>query len=216
MNIGIIGSGHMGSTLANHLAGAGHHIVIAGSHAPETLGEVVHQINGRFPTHRVQAATAPEAAAYGDVVIVAIPYGHYGDLPTYELAGKTIVDATNYDPERDGAIAVLDSHDRTSSGLVQELLPETHVIKAFNAMRWDHLRDYGLEGGTLYRFGIPVAGDDDAAKMTVETMVSDIGFDPVNAGGLVVGGRKFEPGTDVYTADLRSDELQRRVGITPF
>jgi predicted dinucleotide-binding enzyme len=216
MKIGIIGAGHIGSTLADHLASAGHEVAIANSREPQTLSALADQINGKFATQRVRATTAADAARSGDVVILAVPFGRFTDLPAAEFAGKTVVDATNYHPERDGNVAELDHHDRTSSQLIQDRLARARVVKAFNAMRWDHLRDYGREGGTPYRYGIPVAGDDDDAKRTVLTLVSDIGFDPVNAGGLAEGGRKFEPGADVYTADLRADELQERVGIVPL
>ncbi|AGZ41102.1 hypothetical protein [Actinoplanes friuliensis] len=79
-------------------------------------------------------------------------------------------------------------------------------------MRYDHLGEYSREGGANRRYGIPVAGDDPAAKKQVFDLIEQIGFEPVDAGGLS-DSRSFQPGTDVYTADLPADELRERIGI---
>jgi 8-hydroxy-5-deazaflavin:NADPH oxidoreductase len=210
VKIAIIGAGHIGTTLAAHLAGAGHHVAIANSREPQTLADTVAGINGRFTTSRVDAMRADDAAEFGDVVVLAIPFRAYRSMPVRALDGKLVVDATNYIPDRDGHITELDNGHRTSSELVQEYLTGSTVVKAFNTMRWDHLRDYGLEGGTLYRFGIPVASDDGEAKYLVLNLVNDIGFDPVDAGDLA-DGRTFEPGSGLYGTDLRSNAMEERI-----
>lgn len=89
--------------------------------------------------------------------MVTIPLGHYRDLPTDDLSGKTAIDTCNYYPNRDGHIAALKDNSTTSSELIQQHLSTAHVIKAFNAMRFDHLREYGREGGAGKRYGLPVA-----------------------------------------------------------
>ncbi|MCU7725154.1 NADPH-dependent F420 reductase [Actinoplanes sp. KI2] len=210
MHIGIIGAGHVGSTLARSFVTAGHDVAVANSRAPETL----HDLETTLGRH-AHAMTAQEAAAYGDMVVLAVPFGHYRELPAAELAGKTIIDAENYLPERDGHIAALDDDWTTSSELVQEFLPGARVVKAFNAMRWDHLRDYGHEAGSLERYGIPISGDDAAAKREVCDIIEQMGYEPVNAGSLAQGGRKHQPGSDVYAADLTADDLRARIGVVP-
>jgi predicted dinucleotide-binding enzyme len=207
MRIGIIGAGKIGSTLAHLFTDAGHDVAIANSRGPDTL----HDLEEELGDHG-HAVTTPEAAQYGEVVVVTIPLGRYRDLPADDLAGKTVIDTCNYHPERDGHIAALDDDSTTSSELIQQHLSGAHVVKAFNAMRFDHLREYGREGGAGKRYGIPVAGDDPAAEKQVFDLIEQIGFEPVDAGSLA-DSRKFQPGTDVYTADLWAEDLRARIGI---
>jgi predicted dinucleotide-binding enzyme len=210
MRIGIIGAGHVGSTLAQLFVDAGHDVAVANSRDPQTLRDLQRQLGGHG-----HAVTADEAARYGDPVVVAVPFGHYRELPSDVLDGKIVIDAGNYYAERDGHIPELDNDTTTSSELVQSHLSGAHVVKAFNAMRWDHLRDYGHEGGATHRYGLPVSGDDPIAKRQVFDLIEQIGYEPVDAGPLGEGGRKYQPGTDVYTADLWSDELRGRIGVLP-
>jgi predicted dinucleotide-binding enzyme len=206
MRIGIIGAGKIGSTLAQLFTGAGHDVAIANSRGPDTLRDLEKELGDH-----VQAVTTEEAARYGEMVVVTIPLGHYRDLPADDLTGKIVIDTCNYYPERDGHIAALDDGSTTSSELIQQHLRGAHVIKAFNAMRFDHLREFGHEGGANQRYGIPVAGDDPAAKKQVFDLVEQIGFEPVDAGHLA-DGRKFQPRTAVYTADLWAEDLRARTG----
>jgi 8-hydroxy-5-deazaflavin:NADPH oxidoreductase len=91
----------------------------------------------------------------------------------------------------------------------------SHVVKAFNAMQAGHLRDFGHEGGANQRYGIPVSGDDPKAKQAVFELIEQLGFEPVDAGHLAEGGRKHQPGTDVYLADLWAADLRARIGVEP-
>jgi predicted dinucleotide-binding enzyme len=210
MRIGIIGAGHVGSTLAGLFVHAGHDVAVANSHGPATLRDLQTELGPHG-----HAVTAAQAALYGDAVVVAVPFGHYPDLPTAGLDGKSVIDAGNYYPERDGHIPQLDDQTTTSSELMQRYLSGAHVVKAFNAMRWDHLRDFGHEGGVVEIYGIPVAGDDPRAKTHVFDLIEQIGYEPVDAGDLAHGGRKFQPGTDVYYADLWAEDLRARIGVQP-
>ena len=208
MRIGIIGAGNVGSTLARHFVKAGDEVALASAHGPESLGDLVAALGGH-----VRAVTPAEAADFGEVVVVAVPFGRYRELPADQLAGKTVIDTCNYYPQRDGQIAELDEDRATSSELLQRHLPGAHVVKAFNAMSSDHLRDYGHSSGAAMRYGIPVAGDHSAAKRQVFDLIEQIGFEPVDAGGLADGGRKHQPGADVYGADLPAEQLRERIGV---
>jgi predicted dinucleotide-binding enzyme len=208
MHIGIIGAGHVGSTLARSFVVAGHDVAVANSRGPDTL----HNLENDLGKH-AHAMSAREAADYGDMVVLAVPFGHYRELPADALAGKTIIDVENYLPDRDGHITALDENWTTSSELVQEHLRGAHVVKAFNAMRWDHLRDFGHAAGSLERYGIPISGDDAAAKREVCDIIEQMGFEPVNAGSLAEGGRKHQPGSDVYAADLEAEDMRARIGV---
>jgi 8-hydroxy-5-deazaflavin:NADPH oxidoreductase len=206
MRIGVIGAGHVGSTLARHFTAAEHQVVLANSRGPETLRTFAFELgDNAYP------GTAAEAAEFGEVVVVSIPFGNFARVPVPGTAGKTVIDTMNYDPRRDGHVPPLDDDSTTSSEMLQAHLPDARVVKAFNAMRWDHIRDYGRPGGALTRYGIPVAGDDSAAKLTVIDLVDEMGFEPVDAGDLAHGGRKHQPGTAVFTADLTAGELRARL-----
>lgn len=202
MRIGIIGAGHIGGTLARRFVDAGHQVAISNSRGPDTLRDQVAELGPQ-----AEAVTAAEAERFGDVVVLAVPFGAYRDVPIDGVAGKIVVDATNYYPDRDGHVDDLDTDATTSSELIARHLPGAQVVKAFNALYWNHLRDRGRPNGDPDRIGVPISGDDARAKDVVAALVDDLGFDSVDAGPLASGGRKHQPGTPVYTADLRTNQL---------
>ncbi|MFC4857515.1 NADPH-dependent F420 reductase [Actinophytocola glycyrrhizae] len=190
MRIGIIGAGHLGTTLGRQFALTGHEVSLCGLLVARTMRGV---------------------AAFADVVIVAVPFNRHRELPVAELAGKTVIDATNYDPVLDGPAPDLDDDCLTSSDLIQCHLITAYVVKALNAIDWEHLRDHAHR---VPRRAIPVAGDDLRAKKAAMALVSEIGFAPVDVGGLSVGGRKYQPGTGVFCADLTAADLRARLHLT--
>ncbi|MEV8285897.1 NAD(P)-binding domain-containing protein [Streptomyces niveus] len=205
MRIGIIGAGRIGSTLARHFAGIGHDVALANSRGPETLTELVASIGGPL-----RAVSAEEAARFGQVVVVSIPYGHIRDLPAAQLRDKVVIDTCNYYPQRDGHEADLDDDSTTSSEKVRALT-DSNLVKAFNAIAWEVLRDRGRPKGDPARLAIPISGDDEEAVAVVAGLIRDIGFDPVNAGHLGGGGRKHQPDTDGYLVELPARELDARL-----
>ena len=205
MRIGIIGAGHIGGTLAELLARAGHQVTVSNSRGPETLAGLVEQLGDRG-----RAGTPTEAAGFGEVVVVSIPLGRYRDVPAGPLAGKIVVDTNNYYPQRDGAVAELDGGGTTSSELLAARWPGARVVKAFNTIYWERLRDLGRPGAGD-RLGIPLAGDDAEAKRVVAGLIDELGFDPVDNGGLAEGGRRQQPGSPVYNVPLTGDELRRHL-----
>lgn len=210
MRIGIIGTGQVGATLATKWVGVGHDVALANSRGPETLTGLADRLG-----HHAHPATVPAAARYGEVAVLALPFGRYRELPAAELAGRVVVDCTNYHPQRDGQFAELDEDRTTSSELVASHLSGARVVKAFNTMSAEHLDDYAHCNGANMLYGMPVSGDDDAAKRTVMDLVEELCFDPVDAGDLAHGGRKQQPGGETFLADLPADELRARLG-TPF
>jgi 8-hydroxy-5-deazaflavin:NADPH oxidoreductase len=190
MRIGIIGSGNIGATAARLSVDAGHEVAIANSRGPETLGEVV---DGLGP--RAHAADAGEAASFGDVVLVAIPFGRYRELTASELADTTVIDATNYYPQRDRKIPELDADSTTSSELLAAHLPGARVVKAFNTLRWRTVRDGGKPGPRGERLVLFLAGDDRDAVDQVARLIEETGYAAVDAGGLEDGGRRQQPGS---------------------
>ena len=207
MRIGIIGSGKIGGTLARRFVDAGHEVAVSNSRGPETLAVLVEELGPL-----AQAMTAQEAARFGELVVVSVPFGRYHELPTEAAAGKVVIDTNNYYPQRDGHFEELDSDRTTSSELLQAHLPGARVVKAFNAILWSRLRDDGRPYGDPERLGIPISGDDDEAKQAVAQLIDEIGFDPVDSGTLAEGGRKHQPGASAYTNGLPTSELRARLG----
>ena len=208
MRIGIIGAGHIGGTLAKRFVDAGHEVAFSNSRGPETLAGLVEELGPR-----ARAMTAAEAAQFGDLVVVSVPFGRYRALPREAAAGKVVIDTNNYYPRRDGHFEELDNDHTTSSELLQAHLSGTHVVKAFNAILWSRLRDDGRPAGDDDRLGIPISGDDERSKQTVAELIDEIGFDPVDAGTLAEGGRKHQPGTAAYTDGLPTSELRARLAV---
>ena len=125
--VGIIGAGHIGSTLARGLVERGYEVVISNSRGPETLTELVADLG-----EKATAATATEAAASGEVVIVTVPLKALDQIPVEPLAGKIVLDTNNYYFERDGHIDALDRGETTTTEILQQHLPTSKVAKAFN------------------------------------------------------------------------------------
>jgi len=204
MRIGIIGAGKIGGTLARLLVRAGHEVAVSNSRGPATLTDLVGELGGA-----ARAVDVAEAARFGEVVVVAIPFGRYGDLPADALAGRVVVDATNYYPRRDGHVAELDDGTTSSSELIAAHLPGARVVKAFNTIYYIRLRDEGrTDRPVAERLAIPVAGDDGTAKAMVTAMIEQIGFAAVDAGPLA-GGRRQQPDTPVYNTPVGPDEARR-------
>lgn len=202
MRIGIIGAGKIGGTLAKLLADAGHQVMVSNSRSPETLAQLITDIG-----HGALAGTPAEAAAFGDLVVVSVPFGRYRELPTEGFSGKTVIDTNNYYPNRDGQFSELDSDRTTVSELLQQHLSGSRVVKAFNGIGWERLRDAGRPVGALDRGGIPISGGDAQAKSVVAALIDEIGFDAVDAGSLATGGRRHQPGTAVYGKTLTASEI---------
>lgn len=190
--IGLIGSGHIGGTVARLAVDAGHDVVLSNSRGPETLTDLVDQLGPH-----ARAATAAEAATAGDIVVVTIPLKAYREVPVAPLRGKVVIDTNNYYPQRDGHIAELDDRSTTSSELLQAHLPESRVVKAFNNIYFGHLGSLQRPAGHPERSVLAIAGDDETAKQTVEEFLGSIGYDAYDVGPLAEGWR-YQPDTPAY------------------
>lgn len=207
MDIGVIGSGNIGGTAARGFAQAGHDVVIGSRRGADGVAELIEEIGGN-----ARGGTVEEAARHGTVVLVAIPQFAVGDLPAPAFAGKIVADANNYYPGRDGHDERLDRDETTSTELLAERLPEARVIKAFNTMQSRTLGDGGRpDAPAAERLALYVAGDDAEAKATVSGLIEELGFAAVDAGDLAGGGRRLQPGSPVYAADLTGAEAAERL-----
>jgi 8-hydroxy-5-deazaflavin:NADPH oxidoreductase len=205
MKIGIIGTGQIGGTLAKLWVAAGHEVLLSSRH-PDELRALAKQLG---PKARV--GTPREAASFGDVVLVSVPYKALPelgrDLKT-ELAGKIVLDTCNPYPERDGEMAS-DARSKGTGVASPELLPGARLVRAFNAIYAESLA--GEAHRKLPLVGIPLAGDDAEALRVAQRLVSDAGFDPVVVGGLA-RAKDFDVGTAVYTKLLTAAELRTALG----
>ncbi|NQX13413.1 NAD(P)-binding domain-containing protein [Microbacteriaceae bacterium VKM Ac-2855] len=190
--LGIIGAGAIGSTLARLAIAADLDVIIGNSRGPETLTELVEQFGPR-----ARAATVAEVAEAADIIITAIPLIAASALPAEALAGKIVVDTTNYYPERDGQIAVLDSNESTASEFVQSYLLESFVVKGFNNITFASLGNGARAAGDPERNTLPIAGEDAGAKARVAELFNTLGYDALDIGGLADSWRS-EPGTPIY------------------
>ena len=203
MKIGIIGAGNIGSVLALRFGENGHEVRIANSRGPASLSDVERETGAT-------AVEARDAVKDADVVVVTIPEAKVPNLPKDLFAGVpagvVVIDTGNYYPQqRDGRIDGIEKGATESRWVEQQI--GRPVVKAFNNIYADHLRNHGKPAGTPGRIALPVAGDDAKAKAVVMKLVDEIGFDPVDAGAIDDSWRQ-QPATPVYTGDFDADGVR--------
>jgi predicted dinucleotide-binding enzyme len=201
--IGFIGAGHIGSQVARLATSRGYSVVISNSRGPDSLAELVRELGPH-----ARAASAVEAATAGDIVVVSIPLKNYRDVPVAPLAGKIVIDTSNYYPQRDGHIPELDNESTTTAELLQAHLPTSKVVKAFNHIYAAELTTHGQPAGSPNRRALVIAGDDAAAKAVVTNLLDEFGFDTVDAGPLKEGWR-IQRDTPGYGPRRTADELRK-------
>ena len=202
MEIGILGSGNIGGNAARLFARAGHHVRIANSRGPESLEALVAEIGPN-----AEATSGQEAVDASDVVLIAVPWTKREEA-LGEIDGwneKIVIDAMNPYTED---FEIEDLGSKTATEFTRALVPGARVVKAFNTIFYKRLAAEGKPKGEKGRLAIPVAGDDPAAKRVVMDLIDEIGFDPVDNGGLVEGGRKQQPGSPIYNQPLGAKEMR--------
>jgi 8-hydroxy-5-deazaflavin:NADPH oxidoreductase len=204
--IGIIGAGHIGGTLATLWVQAGHEVLLSSRH-PQQLQALAQSLGPR-----AHVGTPREAALFGEVVLVSVPYAalpQIGRDLKAELAGKVVLDTGNPYPERDGPMAVQARAQGTGVASAQ-FLPGVRLVRAFNAINAGDLRREAHRSGTP--IAIPLAGDDPQALELAQRLVRDAGFEPVVVGPLA-RAREFDVGTAVYTRLLTAAQLRQALGL---
>ena len=206
LKIGIIGTGQMGGGLATLWVGAGHEVLMSSRH-PQELEALARSLGPR-----AHVGTPREAAQFGEVVLIAVPYGalpQIGRELKSELAGKIVLDTGNPYPERDGPMAA--EARRKGTGVASaEYLPGVRLVRAFNEINSGDLRSEAHRKGAP--IAIPLAGDDPQALQVAEQLVRDAGFAPVVVGPLSTA-RKFDVGTPVYTRLMTEPQLRQALGL---
>ena len=198
--LGLIGSGNVGSNLGRVWAQKGYQVMFS-SRDLEADKRLVAQVAANS-----RAGTPQEAAAFGDVLVFAVPYGALPELGKTlgaSLKGKVVIDASNPFPQRDGAIA--DEAREQGAGVVSaRLLPGARIVRAFNAVGAARMGAMNSTPGTV---GMPMASDDKQAIAIASQLIRDIGFEPVLVGGLAMG-KYLMPGTPL-AGEHSPDEIRK-------
>ena len=208
MKIGIIGAGHIGGTIGELWAKAGHPVFFSSRH-PEELKDLVARVGPL-----AQAGTVDQAIGFGDVVFIAVPYSalpQIGKDYGKSLAGKIVLDANNAVASRDGAIA--EEAERDGIGVTsQKYLPGTRLVRAFNTLNY---MIFAREANRpAPRLAVPIAGDDPEAAQVAAGLVRDAGFDPVEVGKLA-DARRFQRGAPGYGQNVAAPELKQKLSLAP-
>lgn len=193
MKIGIIGAGKIGATAARLFIGTGHEVALSNSRGAESLQSLVAELGPR-----AHGMSVDDAARFGDIVMLAIPWRSRDALPSPAIVkGKIVIDAMNQ-YTASGGLERLDASTSASEETL-ERLPGARLVKAFNTIWFRHLSDRGRTDLPLgERHAIFLAGDDSDAKRVVSRLIEEIGFAPVDTGALHSGGRRQEPDSPLY------------------
>jgi len=205
LTIGVIGAGAMGGPLGQAWAAAGHKVVW-GTRNPAELMELV-----QAAAPNATAGYADAAAAFGDVIVLAVPPSaieqlgrDYGEL----MRGKVVIDITNPRVDRDGEIT--NEWLEMGTGLAMaQYLPGVRLVKAFNTLSSRMLADPAPNG---VRIGIPIAGDDEEARNIAAQLVTEAGFEPVIVGPLA-RAKEFDRGTPVWVTGMNAAEVRQALGL---
>lgn len=202
MKIGIIGTGAIGSLLAEKLSAAGHQVKVTNTRSMPELEKIATNLGAT-------AASLEDVVKEVDAIIFSMPFHAYKDLPEnllQEVSAKVVVmDTSNYYPQRDGELAGLEG--KTESEYISETLGRP-VIKVFNNFMEHTLKHKGKPAGEEGRIAISVAGDNEEHKKVAAELVDQIGFDSVDGGSLAQSWRQ-QPGTPAYCTELNAAELKQ-------
>lgn len=204
MKIGMIGAGYVARAITGLAVKRGHDVMLSNSRGPRSLYTAKAMLG-------CEVGTVEEAIAFGDVILIAVPFFAYDDLPADLLDGKLIIDAGNYHPKRDEQVPELDERKTTSSEMLAAQIPNARVVKAFNAILATDLEDLLRDGPADPRRALPIAGDE-GAKQVVAALHEDFGLDTVDVGGLENSWR-FETNKPAYCARLTRPQLIERLAL---
>jgi predicted dinucleotide-binding enzyme len=204
LKVGIIGSGHIGSTIGSLWVKAGHPVMFSSRH-PEELASLVEGLGAN-----AKAGTVADAIAFGDAILIAVPYKAYPQIGQdfgNQLKGKVVLDAGNATAARDGEI--LNEVREEGIGVTSaKYLPGAHIVRAFNAISYKVFASEANRSGD--RMAIPLAGDDKDALTVASNLVHDAGFDPVIVGPLA-RAMDFAQGGPLYGQQNTAEQLRQKL-----
>ncbi len=203
--IGIIGAGHVGGTLGTLWAKAGDEVLFASRH-PDELKDLAAKAGPNAKT-----GTPAEAAAFGDVVLIAVPYTAFADVAKAEdaaLQGKVVLDASNAIDDRDGAALGAAVRAKGIGVMSQSLLPGVHLVRGFNAINYKNMAADSNKAGD--KIAIPLASDDAKAIEVGSDLVRQAGFVPVVVPLARAG--EFGPGLPLGVGAFTAAEWKQKLG----
>jgi len=206
MKIGVIGSGRIGSTIGGLWVKAGHEVMFS-DRDPEAVKRAIADLGPR-----ARAGSTHEAASFGDAVLIAVPYAALPairDEVGLRLRGKVVIDPNNPVPARDGDMAVA-AKEKGAGVSTAALLPGVKIVRSFNS--WGYATMAREANRPAPRMALPVAADDAEALKLGMQLVSDAGFDPVNAGSLA-SSKAYDLGSSVSGKVMTADELRKALSI---
>ncbi|MGH7997804.1 MAG: NADPH-dependent F420 reductase [Opitutaceae bacterium] len=189
MKIGIIGSGDVAKALGSGFLKHGHETAM-GTRDPAKLGEWAKQ----NPKGRIVGFA--DAAKFGEIVILAVKGSAAAEAlraaGAGNLAGKTVIDATNPiadAPPVNGVLRFFTDLDDSSMERLQREFGDAHFVKAFNSVGAACMVDPQFKGGKPTMF---IAGDNDGAKKDVTAILDEFGWETADMGA-AEAARAIEP-----------------------
>jgi predicted dinucleotide-binding enzyme len=205
MKIGIVGSGRLGGTIGELWAKAGHKVFFSSRH-PEELKPLVERAGPN-----AQAGTVEQAAAFGDVVLIAVPYTALpavGRDNAAALKGKIVLNASNPVSARDGEMAKA-AQEKGVGESDKEYLPGTRLVRAFNSTGAGKFAAEAHKQGE--KLGVAIASDDADAMTVAAQLVRDAGFEPVPVP--LARAKEFAPPAPLFGKGLPVSGLRKALGI---
>lgn len=203
MKIGIIGAGYVARAITTNAVKHGHQVMLSNELGPKSLYTATAML-------KCEAGTIEEAVAFGDVVILSIPFDATFDFDPALLAGKTVIDTGNYHPKRDGEFKPLTERKTTSTQMVADHFADATVVKGFNAILAPDLEELARTGPSEPRRAVPYAADDEKAGAILATLYEEFGLEAYNAGSLADSWR-FERNKPAYCSRNTREKLVERL-----
>lgn len=199
MRVGIIGSGRIAMAIAGHTVAADHDVMLSHRGDATALADRLATLGPK-----ARAGTVPETVAFGDVVFLAVVWDAVAEVGAQvsSWAGKVVVDPTNPYREVNGGPEVLEYDAGTSSEVVARAVPGARLVKGFGTYTASMLAENPVH--ERWRRVMLLAGDENDATLLVAHLAHDMGFAPVDVGGLVDGGRAFQVGGPLRKYPLRA------------
>ena len=182
-HVGILGSGIVGTTLANGLKGAGYEVAVA------------NRKGSAFANWDGEVGTYVDIAAKADMIVLAVKGTATVEVASgvkEHLAGKTVIDTTNPIADKapdEGVLSYFTSLDESLMERLQAAIPDANFVKAFNSVGNAYMVNPDFKGGEPIMF---ICGNDANAKKEVAELLTKLGWGSEDFGG-VKSARAIEP-----------------------
>lgn len=208
MKIGILGSGRMGSHLGTMFAKVGHEVSFSYSRSQQKIIDLAASTG-----KNARASTPAKATRDADLVLLAVHWLQVPDVLSQagDLTGKIVMTCCNPLNAEDTELVI--GHTMSGAETLARMIPDAHVVAAFQSTPSELLFDVFAARGEALRPSLIFCGDNAASKAKAAGLISQVGFDPVDAGALKIA-RYIEPfgmlsGVLAYETDQGPDWAYR-------